>query len=340
MRSNSSARFHASLMPLMPLLAIVLVLLIYAFARLHNVLSLPPFIDEMIHIERARSSILANAADGRSLSLFWLAAFLQGGAASPTTQLWVLRAGTILAGLAGAAAVYGAARLLSGGRIGRAAGMLAALCYTLTPYSLFYDRLVTLDSYPAAGGAVALYLLVRAMRTPGWPGGVLAIASGLAIVAAIGGKANGLMLAFLPALMLVGVRRATWRRQISLVALSYAALAVVGGGAYLFLRWRGVNYFGVATSVMGSSQTGGIFSRLVDNLGPLLRADVAYLSLPLLVGVGVLAVVLVVRRGRVAWLPVLAVIVPLAGLLAFSTLFRARYVVLHVPLLCVLIGVG
>src|SRR5450432_4298454 len=90
----------------LPLLSIVLLLLLYIFARLHSLLALPAFIDESIHINWAqdvyRGHLLSGALDGKLLAFWWLSLFqLSGGG-----LLWLARAATVLMCTFNAALLY------------------------------------------------------------------------------------------------------------------------------------------------------------------------------------------------------------------------------------------
>ncbi|MCC7447267.1 MAG: hypothetical protein IT324_07630 [Anaerolineae bacterium] len=103
-------RLRVTFASLLPILAL---LLIYMFVRMHNLLALPPFLDEFHHIEWANDTLtghpLIAAPNGKLFGVWWLALFQPYGSG----VIWVVRAATIIFSLLGVAAVYSTGRRLS-----------------------------------------------------------------------------------------------------------------------------------------------------------------------------------------------------------------------------------
>lgn len=110
------------------------------------------------------------------------------------------------------------------------AALAAAALVAFTPQFLFISSAVSNDSAIVALCAVALYLLVRALRVaPTWRDAVLiGIAAGLCAIT----KVSGLAMLALAMLALIYINRANLRQLITQAAVALAAFAIVAGWWY------------------------------------------------------------------------------------------------------------
>jgi hypothetical protein len=316
------------------LLPVACLLLVYILTRVDNLLAMPPFIDEFLHIQWAqdvyRGHFFTGAANGRLLALWWMSLFQLSG----DNLLWLTRTATLLVGTVGVAVVYSLARVLSS----RFAGLLAAVFYILAPFTFFHDRLGLSDAYVSTLGILSLWFSVRfAFRGRD----LSAILAGLTLTAAVAAKATGLMLVITPAIaLLLLVPFSRWRQAVRGIVLAYGAFIITWVPFYLLLRVRGWSYFGVAVSVVGTDRLGGLLERFSGNVGAALMMDIAYLSLAMTLLFCVLTAYLVVRHWRIGLFLTLSSTVPLAALLAFATKVSGRYILFHIPALIVSLAVG
>ncbi|MEP7284209.1 MAG: glycosyltransferase family 39 protein [Chloroflexota bacterium] len=319
------------------LLPILCLLLLYMFSRMYHLLALPPFIDESIHIQWAsdvyRGRFLTGAENGRLLALWWIALFQLSG----DGVLWVTRTATLLVCLINVALLYSLGKTL----VSRFAGILAASLYILAPFALFYDRITMPDSYVGTFGLLSLWFCVRYIRQNRAFDGVLA---GIALTAGILAKAQGVMLIVIPALaigLLIPLRpRSHWRTLARGLALAYGGFLLTWGPLYVYMIRRGYNYFGVATTYVGTAKVAGFAERIITNLQIAVQIDAGYFSVGLLALLALLTVYLIVRRWRIGLCLTACVILPLIMLFAFTNVVRARYDAFHVPLLILLLAVG
>ncbi len=328
------ARSKLSTQDSLYVMAAALLLLFFAVLRLRNLLSFPAFLDEIVHIDWANDLYdlkpFTGASNGKLFGLWWMALFgLHGNGA-----FFLVRAATVLFNLLGAAALYSLARHLATA----AAGVLVLVLYALSPYSFFYSRMALVDSYVTTWAVLVAWFSVRYVRQGRTSDAILC---GLALVATILAKATGIVWVIIPALaylLLVRDHHRDWRLRGFL--LSYSTFAVVWTGCYIGLRWRGYNYFGTATSVVGTTESGNIISRTFHNIKGIWAIDVHYLSLPFMLIVIVLAIYLLLRRRREALFLLGATLIPLVGLLLFASKLSARYFQFHEPFLLLLTAVA
>ncbi len=311
----------------------VVLLLVFIGLRLYDLPHFPIFLDEMSHIDWADDSYawrpFTGAANGKLFGLWWMALFgLQGDQA-----LFLARAATALFALIGAALLYRTAALLAG----QGVGVLALFIYAVQPYGLFYDRLALTDSYVTPFALACLYFSLRWLRR-GRPGA--ALAAGLAITGAALAKATGIMLIALPPLTLILPAPRRWPERLrGLIGISATAL-LTGGAIWTLLRWRGYDYFNTPTTVVGTSALDTLGARLPVNFGALWAIDSAYLSQPFLIVTAALALLLIGLRPRIGAFALLALFVPLTGLLTFAVKMSARYFQYHTAFLILLAALG
>lgn len=202
--------------------------------RLHRLMAMPLFYDEMLHIGWARHMILYgeyfNALNyARWLNVAILALFQPLGSESP----WLARSVMVVFSMLAAAASFGLGRWLGL----RPAGRIALIVYGLLPFAVFYDRQTLADPLLAAFGALGLVCLARMASGLRWRDAVIA---GLFLAAAILTKFSAVLLLPLPVLAAVIAPRERSSRRRALL-LSFAALATtftVGGLAFAIIRLK------------------------------------------------------------------------------------------------------
>jgi len=311
-------------------------LLVYFLTRAHNLLALPLFVDEGYHIaaaERVLDGDIIGPGQGYLLHT-WLNAFL---GPLPPAAPWISRAGTVLLGLLGVAALYALARAFVSPR----AGALAVVLWTITPLMLFFERMALSDPRLAASGVVTVWIAWRLMRS-GRAFWALMLSG--ALFATILMKASGI--GWLP-LPLVAVSLAsgwTMRRRLTLSAISYGAFGAVFGAFLLAMKVRGFDYriyLGQSSHLLGHLDA-GLADRLTRNISDAWAIDLAYTGLPVLVLAVLGGLVWLSQRPRTALLTLLALGMALGGPLVFGLNLSSRYLLSHTPwlLLSLACGVG
>lgn len=196
--------------------------------RTVNLLGLDPFVDEAAWVDWAlrqfqwsvpSSWLVSVLTDGRPPLFVWLAAPL--GIVVDNGML-AARLASALAGTASTLALYALGRELAS----RTTGLVAALLWAVSPFSVFFARLAADDATLALTAILATWASVRLARRPTLLVGALCgLALGLTVLA----KTSGLLLAAAPplALLLLG-RPRDWRAYIRpLVATFVVGLLTV-----------------------------------------------------------------------------------------------------------------
>ncbi len=172
------------------MLALAFLILAYLASRTWNLGALPPFIDELIHIQFAKA---ARDGDWRAgLHLWkWLSLQIYGLFLHATSDWPWVRMLNVLAGLGICLATFAIGSVAGGSRL----GFWAALTYTVLPFAVFYDRLVLLDSMVAL--CLALILLCSFRLSHAWSrSGAVALGALLAFAPML--KASGFAFACVP----------------------------------------------------------------------------------------------------------------------------------------------
>ncbi|MFN8418161.1 MAG: glycosyltransferase family 39 protein [Anaerolineae bacterium] len=250
--------------------------------------------------------------------------------------LWLARAATIFFSLITLALVYRLASDLAG----RAAGLTATVLYIAAPYLLFYERLVLIDTYVMTFGLLAIWAALR-LRTRVRASD--ALLCGMALVGGLGAKGTGIVFAVIPLLavaFLVPVRQWLTRSMLRWLALCYGIFALIWLPLYLLLRWRKIDYFGLAGTLSNTNAATDVIGRLVSNLGQTWQIDAIYFStIGLLILLG-LAIYWLLRQPRTAAYVLLCLVIPTVAIILLSPNVRSRYIVYHVPLLIIAASVG
>lgn len=317
------------------ILSVVGLLLVYALVRLHNLNALPLFIDESLYIEtaqRVRDGQLLNSAvtNGRLLHV-WYNALL---GPYPPAVGWVMRAGMVLASMAGLAAFYGLVRAM----VSHRAGLVAIVLWIAAPYLLFYERMTLGDTMLNAVSVVAVWWAWVTVRRGRW---WMAIALGGMLVVVLLAKVSGLVLLPLALVTVLLMPDRTPRERLALGALAYGTFAAIWGPLLLVFRWKGYDYL-----ALGSSQLGGVNQNIVertwDNIQLVWGYDLAYLGLPVVL-LAVLSGLWWLRaQPRAALFALLVLGMIAGGSVAFGRAVNARRILSHVPwvLLPLAVGVG
>jgi hypothetical protein len=297
--------------------SVILLLLIYAFTRLHHLLALPLFIDESFHIETAqqalRGHVLASATHGRLLRV-WLNAIL---GPNPPAAGWVTRAGTVLIGLTGAAAFYALARGFASHR----AGLIAIALWIGAPYLVFYERMALADPLLGAVSVVAVWAAWNMLQTGFyWWGVGLGAILALVILA----KASGVVWLPLPVVALVLAGALPWRKRLALGTLAYGTLVLLWAPLALVMRWKGYDYFGLASVFVGG-KTEGLPQRVWDNVSSVWHVDVAYLGLFAVLAAFLGGVYWMFKRPRTALFALMALGMGGGGAIVFGDRLNSRY---------------
>ncbi len=332
MHNSRSNRFPVALWG-----AIIGIFLLFLLSRLYHLLALPPFIDEHEVITYAqdvyRGQFLVGAGNSRLL-LGWYASLFQ---MTGSAMLWITRAITAMAAMLNVAVIYNLGQRWAS----RWAGLIGAALYILSPYVFFHDRLGLSDTFATTFGFLSLWFAVRFTARKRPLDGVL---SGFLITLAILAKATGIMFAATPAICIILIlyRRQTrqMREMLRGLAFAYAGFLVTWLPIYLFMKARHYDYFGVATTVVGTTQTGNLFQRLIGNVQVAVSSEVTYFSLIAFIVIVALAVYLVIRRPRIGLLLIGCTIVSLGGILAFGTKLSGRYMLIHIPPLLLLTSIA
>jgi 4-amino-4-deoxy-L-arabinose transferase-like glycosyltransferase len=298
-------------------MSVSLLLLVYAFTRLYNLMAFPLFIDESLYVYRAQivrgGDPLLPVRYSRTLHAWYLAVL----GPYPPAGGWVGRVAIITLGLLGAAALYGLVRSF----VSHRAGLIALLLWTATPYALFYERMLLADPALDALAIVVVWIAWQMMRTRQRR---FAPALGLGLVALLLAKASGVVWLPLPFVALVLAAKLPWRQRIVLGTIAYGTFGILWGSFTLVLRWRHINYFGEAERFVGGVDE-NIFERISRNIGNVLKFDLAYVGLPMLILAIAGAVYWLWQNPRSALFVIAALGMGGGGAIAFGHDINSRY---------------
>lgn len=248
--SNRAAHRFVKLLPDLLLVAAAFLL------RIHNLTTLPVFVDEVFHIEWAQAvwtgHPFGGEADGRLLNI-WLISLIYPFNAT----LWASRFTVALGGTVSVAAALALGRKLFSVRAGRAAAVLVMAL----PYTFFFDRLALADPLAAHSGLLVVWLC--SLNKP-WRDPKFAVLAGMALTAASLSKIPMLVYFALPALgwWFSGEKP---RRYPPLLAAYGTAFALTGGVLLV-----GPDAYGVTgsahTNLADGGQAAALVVQVVDNV--------------------------------------------------------------------------
>jgi 4-amino-4-deoxy-L-arabinose transferase-like glycosyltransferase len=255
--------------------------------RAHNIMQLPVFVDESLHILRAQmvfqfDDATASFLPGKLLLYYYLGLFNPqdvGGA-------WLARQAVALLAPLGAALTFALARTLF--RRGMV-GLIAAGLYGLMPFMVFFERMALSDTFAMVFG---LGLAIMAVRLARRPSTGRAIMTGLLFGLAMLAKLIALPWALLVPLAtwLFGGGRWTKQRRWYLIAGLSAGLVFAPSAAYVVYQEFGpVEKQEVVTTTLFVPEEKSRLEQIGDNLESYGEASVAFFTWPfllLLVGLG------------------------------------------------------
>lgn len=146
------------------LLPIIGIIWLHLFLRLHNIGdSLPYFIDEIRHIERARivwtfEDIHISTTPSKFGTYYWLGLFGLPEYPDP----WIGRAPVALFTILGIAGSFALGKTM----FGRGSGLLAALMVSVWPFLLFFERLALTDPPTAAIVVITMWWSMVVAKRP------------------------------------------------------------------------------------------------------------------------------------------------------------------------------
>jgi tetratricopeptide (TPR) repeat protein len=208
---------------------------LHLLTRLVDLMRLPVFLDEAMHLDWAFRTVstgqLVGHTDGGRYLPIWAYAVVAARAEDP---LRAARLCSVAAGLAAALGLAWLGRLLESPQ----AGLLAAFLYVAAPFTLLYDRMALVDALLSALLVYALVFSVMWARTARRPWAI-----GLGLVAGAAGltKLPGLLVLSLPAAVALSsrssrramlLRQLAWTYGISLVLLLPLYLDLAGTGRF------------------------------------------------------------------------------------------------------------
>ncbi len=290
-------------------------LLLQTGTRLHRLALFPVFIDETLHIMRARDTLalhpLAGVAHGKAL-IPWLLALVQ----PLENAVWASRAMVVLVSALGLAALLGLGRRL----LGRRAALVAGLLYVALPFTFFFERLAMSDGLAAAFGLLSGWLVAVSLGTGHRR---VALLAGLSLAVTILTRLSMVVVLAFPLLgwLLLAPDR---RRALRLVALMYGVCALALAPV-VALAWRVGLGIGYAEGKFASAALSSLFARLGTNVTQSIAWLRGYVGLPLLVlsALGLAGAAL--RRDRKALYVAGLALLPVAELWLVSTLSYPRY---------------
>lgn len=313
---------------------VIPLLLLFWGLRLPLVNSIPPFIDEAVHIEVTRvmleTSLLYNADTGKlAADWYWLIFQVYANAAFP-----VMRIATLLLVVLGAAASFQVGRMLGGTQ----AGIWALFLVIVSPYHTFYSALSLSD--PVAIGFL-MVALASICQPPQHQRYLHAALTGTCLALAAAAKVAYLPYAVLPILAALTLHTRYPVQQRLAQAARALVVFGVGYGAFIGVQvWRGYNPFG---NIERAASAGGsllaslpvILNRMVERLWLFGELFVTYNGITMLI-VAVIAAGVLIWQRRFFLIGIIAV----PGLTVFaSSLFFSRYFYLHYLILLVMVAV-
>ncbi|MEP7200707.1 MAG: glycosyltransferase family 39 protein [Chloroflexota bacterium] len=308
--------------------ALIGLLWLYHASRLWNLTALPMFLDESLYlwwarVFRATGDLVQPIRETTILQplLLGLMPALDGG--SPLGHLFT---GRWLSVAAGSLTVVGI--VLLGRTLGSAhSGLIAAWLYVLSPFALFYDRIILTDGPLTLFGVACLYLTWRVCRRGGWRN---ALALGLMLGFAMLTKVKGVFFILIPLTVILSMpnawrNRPRWRElavAFGVFALLFGAMLILGGFA---VQFEFVNKAGVTTDLAAQSE------QFIANVVTLWVWLTAYVPGGLLIATVALGVVGMLHLRRYAiWLLGYA-LATLVFYLVVSRIWYPRYLLPIMP---------
>lgn len=305
--------------------------------RAHNILALPPFNDESLHIRRAETvwtfdDPVLSFTIGKLLTYYWQGLFNP----DRLDAVFVARTVTGLFALLGLAAAFAVGRRL----FGATAGVLGLYLLVFAPFTVFFDRMALSDPLTAALGMLTIWAsLLMLDRPQEWEWGLL---TGIMALLTILAKLTGVIFATMPivaiAILAQGSWRARWQRYRTTLLVCYATLIAFLMPFILWIVYREAS--GNRISVVDNHLINhkSPLETLTDNFRELWDAALI-LNHPLFIALVVLMVALACfRRWRVMLFALACVGLAWGMPVAMSGVFSVRYLQIGVLPFFVLIG--
>lgn len=261
--------------------SVVLLWAIWA-SRAHEIMGLPVFVDESLHILRAQlvfefEDATASFLPGKLLLYYYLGLFdpqNSGGA-------WLARQAVALFAPVGAALTFALAHLLFR-RV--SVGLWAMVLYGLTPFMVFFERMALSDTLMMVLG---LGLALAALRLARRPCRDLALLSGVLFGAALLAKLTAVLLAAFPLIAFWLFSRQNWRESLRWLFMSGIAAGMIVLLPFLYVVYQEVfqveNKQEVVTTLLFVPEEKGRVEQIIDNLDVYQEAVTTLLGEPLLV---------------------------------------------------------
>lgn len=261
--------------------------------RLHNIDTLPLFLDETIVAREseaiAKGTFLHHAPFGKFALPYFLLPF------QPTNQAaWIIRASLLIWTCLGFASGLAIARRYGG----LPAVLVAAALMACSPMLFFFDRLALGDTMAHTAVTLWFWSLLQLLdrRSPRF---TLACVSGILFVVCLLCKATTLLLFPLPIIVAILVARWNYSLRLKRLGILYATSAIVWLPFTIALASRNLDYFWQYGN-FGTS-TGSLldFNRIGRNLSFLLEALISYHGMLFLIASIVLCLLATLCKPRI-----------------------------------------
>lgn len=307
-------------------------LLVFLGTRAYRLADLPPHIDEVFHVFRARDVWNLNPLYfiwTTKLLNIWLIALFYPFA----NAYWVARIVSVFAGLLTVASVYKLGDLLHS----HAAGSLAGYLYLILPLTFWHDRIAISDPVATATGALVALGGVILARRPTWRHAAL---TGIALAAAYFSKITTLLTWPAPALAWLLLRRESrfaWP-QLSRLASAYLIGVLIASPIVVYSAIY--SDLGLYQLQHRSDVGPNIPARFLSNTSRLVGHLQQYVGLLILLALLLLLLVGLFSRKRRGLFLLVASLLPALTLLAVGTRNDTRYYLVGLPPLLALAGIG
>ncbi|MBI3764334.1 MAG: glycosyltransferase family 39 protein [Chloroflexi bacterium] len=313
-------------------------ILIYWAVRLHNILALPLFLDEGFHIYLAQRAwlikyLFEGTADGRLFNVWWYAVFWPFANGD-----FVARAGSLLLGTAGLAAVIAAGRAL----FAREVSWAAAAIYVVLPPAFFFERILLADSLTAPLVALVLWSSIRAVRSREGASRArfwIVLTAGI-LCAVLLTKISNLVFLVVPAVAAVLATRSPLRalRRAGAVYV-LTALVLVPLVTFLVFRLHSSLGLGIARNKLTPAEMPG---HVLANLQTLSTYAAAYLGQPLAWLIAPVSIVAALTSRRSGTMVALTVGIPFAVITTITRpiFYESRFFAPLMPGLALLLAAG
>ncbi len=317
----------------MVVLAALLVLVLYLSTRLINLTKLPVFVDEAIYIRWSQvmrhepTLRFLPQSDGKQPLFMWLTI--------PAFKLFhdPVFAGRFISVLAGLGTLAGVITLTYLLTASRGLGLFAGVLYTLTPFSLFFDRMALVDSLLSTFGVWTLVIGLALVRRPRLD---LAMILGFILGGAVLTKFPGWYFLALQPVLLLTLRHKPSARYLFKLAGAWIVAGIIAFGFYNILR-LGPNF-----NMLNSRNQDYVFGLgeiLHHPLNPFqgnaLNTISWLINLITLPGIVILLTSVSDRRRRLILTLLAWVALPLLFQASIAKVYTSRYFVFVVPALAV-----